>query len=227
MTTASYPRQGSSTDALVIGAYRRCEWHELALMRHGFTPERLQLLARRVAADQCRLRGASLGDRMDDLVSRLVIAGLQAVLRYDPTRFHASYGSNGGDPFESYLADIFERRAVDYWRSKGEGFGDRRYGNDNRYDLHADVDEATSAEPTDFDSLLKDVERIVWQVAAQVLGQDLDQWMTNALNAAAKTVKDATDKKTWQAERLSTRRALDEEATITRAERSAARMDAA
>ena len=179
MSTATLPRQGTAGDALVLRMYQRCEWYELALMRQGFSVERLQKLARRVALDQCRLRNAQLDDRIEDLVSRLVLAGLQASLRYDPERYQASYGRNGGEPFSSYLGDIFERRAVDYWRSKSEGFGDRRYGNDNRIVLDDDPDPADH--DTDFELLVDDRRRARWQQAADLKGMTISQFMVTAM----------------------------------------------
>lgn len=158
-----------------------CRWYELALRRHGFTSERLTRLAQKIANDALRLRGASLQDRFDDLVSRLVIVGLQQAIKYDPQREHVKYGRNGGEPFASYVADVMDRRVDDYFRSKAEGFGDRRYGNDNRVVL---TDELDTTEQTNFDFVL-DIERVKWQKAAQAVNQDLDQWMVNALNRAA------------------------------------------
>lgn len=161
-----------------------CRWYDLALARHGFTTARLDKLARKVAIDALRLRGAVLQERFDDLISRLTIVGLEAARRFDPTREHKSYGSNGGNVFESYLADIMGKRVDDYFRSKAEGFGDRRSGNDGRIVL---TDEIDTTEQTDFDFVL-DIERVKWQKAARATGQDLDQWMVNALNREARRV---------------------------------------
>lgn len=74
-----------------------------------------------------RRRNATLGDRFDDLVSRLTAAGLQAALNYDPRRPHATYGRNGGDPFTSYISDLMDKRIDDFFRSRSEGFADKRY----------------------------------------------------------------------------------------------------
>jgi hypothetical protein len=63
---------------------------------------------------------------------------VQAALRYDPERTHAKYGQNGGDPFASWLADILDHRVTDWYRSKQEGNGDRRYNLDNRIVLAGD-----------------------------------------------------------------------------------------
>jgi hypothetical protein len=174
---------GAAGDALVLRAYQRCEWYELALMRHGFTVERLQRLARKVANDALRLRGASLGDRFEDLVSRLQMVGLQAAIRYDPDREHVRYGQNGGEPFASYVADLMERRVDDYFRSKAEGFGDRRYGNDNRIVLADDPDPADH--DTDFEALVDDRRRARWQQAADTCGMTISEFIVTTLDIAA------------------------------------------
>jgi hypothetical protein len=155
-------------------------------MRHGFTVERLQRLARRIANDALRMRGARLDDRLDDLVSRLVMAGLQATMRYDPSRPQRSYGRNGGEPFASYIADIMDKRVDDYFRSKAEGFGDRRYGNDNRIVLADDPDPADH--DTDFDVLLDERRRARWQQAAVSTGWTLSEWIAITLDKASRQV---------------------------------------
>lgn len=166
--------------------YQRCQWYDLALMRHGFSVERLDKLARKVAHDALSLRGAVLGDRFEDLVSRLRIVGLQAVLRYDPERRHESYGKNGGEPFASYVADVMEKRVDDYFRSKAEGFGDRRYGNDNRVVLSDDPDPADH--DTDFEALVDERRRAKWQAAAVHTGWTLEEFVVITLDRAAKQV---------------------------------------
>lgn len=185
MTVTAEPRQRhilTQDEAWLLIVH--CRWHELALRRHGFTSERLTRLAHKVANDSLRLRGATLQDRFDDLVSRLVMVGLQAALRYDPEREHLSYGANGGEPFSSYVADLMDKRVDDFFRSKAEGFGDRRYGYDDRIVL---TDEIDAPEQVSFDFVL-DIERVKWQQAAKVSNQDLDQWMVNVLNRAARQV---------------------------------------
>ena len=189
MSTATIPkppRQGAAGDALVLRSYERCEWYELALMRHGFTTERLMKLSRKIANDALRLRGATLGDRFDDLVSRLQIVGLQAAIRYDPQRHHASYGSNGGDPFSSYVSDLMGKRVDDYFRSKAEGFGDRRRGFDGMVDLSDDPDPADH--DTDFESLVDERRRARWQQAADRKGMPLSQFIVTALDIVAEQV---------------------------------------
>lgn len=183
------PSQGAAGEALVLRGYQRCEWYELALMRHGFTVERLQKLARKVANDALRLRGATLGDRFEDLVSRLQMVGLQAALRYDPQRQHAKYGSNGGEPFASYVADLMDLRVDDYFRSKAEGFGDRRAGNDNRIVLADDPDPADH--DTDFEDLVDERRRARWQQAATTQGVSLSEFIVTTLDIASEQIVEA------------------------------------
>jgi len=184
------PRSGQAGDALVLRAYQRCEWYELALMRHGFTTERLMKLSRKIANDALRLRGASLGDRFEDLVSRLQIVGLQAAMRYDPQREHASYGKNGGEPFSSYVADIMGMRVDDYFRSKSEGFGDRRRGFDGMVELTDDPDPADR--DVDFSATVDDRRRSKWQAAAVLVGWELDEWIVITLDRASTQLLEAT-----------------------------------
>lgn len=178
-----------TSDARVLELYQRCEWYELALMRHGFTIERLPKLARKVANDELRLRGAVLGDRFEDLVSRLQMVGLQAALRYDPYRFQASYGRNGGEPFASYVADLMGKRVDDYFRSKAEGFGDRRAGNDNLVVLADDPDPADH--DTDFEDLVDERRRARWQQAADRFGLTLSEFVVSTLDIAAEQITEA------------------------------------
>ena len=161
-----------------------CRWYELALRRHNFTSERLTSLAQKVASDALRLRGSTLQDRFDDLVSRLVIVGLQAAIRYGPERQHLRYGRNGGEPFASYVADIMDKRDDDYLRSKAEGFGNRSTKSFAVVTPVAEV-EVDAPEGVDFD-LIHDGERARWQRAAEREGQDLQDWIVNALNRRAR-----------------------------------------
>lgn len=158
-------------------------------MRHGFTVERLQKLARKVANDALRLRGATLGDRFEDLVSRLQMVGLQATLRYDPQRQHSKYGSNGGEPFASYIADLMDLRVDDYFRSKSEGFGDRRAGNDNRIVLTDDPDPADH--DTDFEDLVDERRRARWQQAATTRKMSLSEFIVTTLDIASEQIVEA------------------------------------
>jgi hypothetical protein len=74
-----------------------------------------------VAADELRRRGAFLGDRRGDLVSYLAVVGCRAAVGYDADRSRPGYS------FASYLYDVMKMRLVDYYRSRGEGFVDRRH----------------------------------------------------------------------------------------------------
>ena len=150
-------------------------------MRHGFSPERLMRLSRKIANDALRLKGGYLSDRFEDLVSRLTIVGMEAAWKWDPTREHESYGSNGGDPFESYVSDLMQKRVDDFYRSKGEGFGDRRRGFDNMVELSDDPD---PADGTEFEKLVDDRRRIRWNYQADKEGLEFDQWMVATLDAA-------------------------------------------
>jgi hypothetical protein len=53
-------------------------------------------------------------------------------LRYEPAKAHGSYGSRAGDPFASFVADLMHYGVVNFFRSKANGFGDRRHGYDGR-----------------------------------------------------------------------------------------------
>lgn len=176
-------RQGQAGEALVLRAYQRCEWYELALMRHGFTTERLMKLSRKIANDALRLRGASLGDRFEDLVSFLVEKGLEEAMRYDPHRDHSKYGKNGGEPFQSYVSDILGMRVDDFYRRKSEGFGDRRRGFDGMVELTDDPDPADH--DVDFMQLVDERRRAKWQRAAELAGWDLAQFIVTSLDFAA------------------------------------------
>lgn len=178
--------------ALALMLVDRCSWFELALRRHGFTSERLMALAQTVAQDGLRRRGATLGDRFDDLVSRLVKVGLEATLRYDPQQQHFAYGRNGGDPFKGYISDLMERRIDDYFRSRAEGFSDRRYKN---YAEVTPTEGATEAAWHDRRSELELEEAIErldstansdwYSAAAEAEGIALHDWVIRALNERA------------------------------------------
>lgn len=62
-------------------------------------------------------------------MSFLVEVGVREALRYDPARSGNDYS------FASYLWDVMNRRTVDFYRRRSEGFGDRRHGNDQRLTL--------------------------------------------------------------------------------------------
>ena len=57
---------------------------EQVLEAHNFGGDRLLRLARRIAADELRRRGAFLDhERLDDLVGFLVVQGCRAAVGYD------------------------------------------------------------------------------------------------------------------------------------------------
>jgi hypothetical protein len=186
MSTLAPPRKPEKLDRDLAWLYvTRCNWYELALRRHGFTSERLMRLARKVASDGVRRRGATLGDRFDDLVSRLQMVGLQAALRYDPEREHLSYGRNGGEPFSSYVSDLMDKRIDDHFRSKSEGFGDRRYGNDGRVVLTDSFEDDVDPE-VDFGKLVSENRLAQWQRAADSVGMSLADYVVVSLDKASK-----------------------------------------
>jgi len=78
-------------------------------------------LAHKVANHELRRRGATLGDRYDDLIGFLVETGLRTAERYDPARVRPGYS------FASFLFDVLAMRVTDFFRAKAQGFADRRY----------------------------------------------------------------------------------------------------
>jgi hypothetical protein len=156
-------------------------------MRHGFTPERLHRLAQRIASDVIagRVQGIApiphIGDKREDLVSAMTERGLNRVLRYNPAL------TNGGDHAQSFLSKHMEHAARDYFRRKSEGFGDRRYGNDNRIDLQDDPDPADH--DTDFHELVDERRRARWQQAADRKGMPLSEFIVTALDIVAEQLE--------------------------------------
>jgi hypothetical protein len=117
------------------------------LEAHGFGGDRLLRLARRIATDELRRRGAYLNhERLEDLVSYLALQGVKAAAHYDPERRQLKYGRDGGRAFDSYIADIMVNRVTDWYRSKAEGGADRRYWPENPVELNGEM---SFAEPGD------------------------------------------------------------------------------
>lgn len=182
---ADRPRNSSTagiTDASVLRAYQRCEWYELALMRHGWTVERFQKTARKITGDYVALNIPYLTqDKRDALADFVVEKSLPAVIGFKADHPTESYSRNGGKHFDSWICDIMFKRCVDHFRSKSEGWGDRRYGNDNRVELSEDPD---PADGTEFDSLVDDRRRIRWNYQAKLDGyeDDFSGWMCKQLD---------------------------------------------
>lgn len=172
----------------IISAYRSCSWAELALRRQGWTPERLHLAARKITNDYVAGNIPYLSpDRRDDLCDFVLEKALQATLRFKPEHPTTTYGANGGIHFDSWICDIMWHRCPDWMRSKAEGNGDKRYGNDNRVDLSDDPDPADH--DSDFHTLVDDRRRSRWQQAAVNVGWELDEWICITLDKAATQVE--------------------------------------
>ena len=156
-----------------------------ALAERGFTGDRLLRLARKIANDELGRRGAFLDQsRFEDLVSFLTLAGANAALRYDPQRYHASYGRNGGEPFASWLADVLSHRVTDWYRSKSEGNGDASYGHDRRVVL-SPMDDEVDVDGLDFENLISERRLVEWQQAASAVDLPMAEWVMVTLDRAA------------------------------------------
>ncbi len=148
----------------------------LALRLNGFTGERLTKLAHKIANDELRKRNdARLKDRYEDLVQSLVEVGCLYAPRYN--------SSIATGTFEQYIAKKMAHRVDDFFRRKSEGFGDRRYGNDNRVDLTDDPDPADH--DLDFEDRINEKRTALWQAAANAGGLPLKDWMCASLDRAA------------------------------------------
>lgn len=171
----------------IIAAYRSCSWAELALLRQGWTGERLQKAARRITADYIRLNVPHLtSDRRDELADFVTEKALKAVLSFHPQHPTERYGMNGGNHFDSWIGDVMMNRCMDWYRSKAEGNGDRRYGNDNRIVLTDDPDPADH--DTDFEYLVDERRRARWQQAADSKGMTLSQFVVSAIDVVTSNV---------------------------------------
>jgi hypothetical protein len=154
-----------------------------ALGRIGFDGERLLSLARKVANEELRRKASTLGNRYEDFVSFLVEVGLRAAIGYDAGR-----SGNGYSP-SSYLWDVMERRTPDFYRRQSEGFGDRRYGNDNRELLGGDAMEDEPDPDVDFGKLVSEHRLIEWQVAARTVDLPIAEWICVTLDRATAAIK--------------------------------------
>ena len=153
---------------------------EEALARYGFDGQRLMKLAQRVASDWLRGKAATLQNRREDLVSFLCMKALEAAIAYDPDRQRSSYGSNGGDPFQSYLADVMELRIVDFYRRQSEGFADRRKGLEG-FVVQAEFEDADP--DVDFEKLVSERRIVRWQRMADIKDLPLRDYVLWAVDA--------------------------------------------
>jgi hypothetical protein len=157
---------------------------DAALREHGLDGERLLKIAHAVAQHELRTRTHHIGDRYDDLVSFLTEQGLNAAITYNPAL------SGHGYTFASYIFDVMARRVPDFFRRKSEGYGDRRYGNDNRVALTDTVDDPDP--DADFDRILSERQLLRYQQAARIRGTGLEEWVRITLDiAATQALRDA------------------------------------
>ncbi len=170
--------------ARALELVERCAWTELALERQGFTGERLQRTAYRVTADYIRLNIPYLSpERREELASYVTEKALLATMRFRPDHPTTSYTTRGGSHYESWICDVIYKRCTDWMRSKHEGQGDRRYGNDNRVVLADDPDPADH--DVDFEGVVDERRRARWQQAAAATGWSLEEWVAISLDRAA------------------------------------------
>jgi hypothetical protein len=178
---------GTTLDSAALRAFVNCDWAELALRRHGWTGERLQKTARRITNDYLKLNVPYLSEtKREDMVDFVTEKALWATLRFRPSYPTASYGQNGGNHYDSWICDIMSNRCPDFFRSKHEGFGDKRYNNHDRIVLDADPDPADH--DTDFSDLIDERRRARWQQAADQVGWALEEWIAITLDRASKEV---------------------------------------
>lgn len=163
----------------MLRLYRECRWTELAALRHGLTPRALERVCEQVALETVARIRADRG-RIPDIRSRLLVVAYEELLRYDPAR-PDRYGRRGGDPARSWLVDILKRRALDYWRSPGEGFSrSRRYG-----PAISLADFGGAEEELDLETVVSQVAAARWRRAAEALGERLEEYVVRALDERA------------------------------------------
>lgn len=116
---------------------------EAALARWDVTPTALRGLARRAAVDYYAARGGAIGgDLLERAIAFILTPGLQAVVSYDPERA-------GGVSVTTFAYRRMRQRMTDFLRSKAEGFGDARSGNDGRESLTSDGELRSVAVPVE------------------------------------------------------------------------------
>jgi hypothetical protein len=111
----------------------------------------------------------------------------------DPQRRHTTYGRDGGDPFASWMADVLAHRVTDWYRSKAEGFSDRRYYLDGTIVLSAFDDEADADSDFDFDfdfeGLVSEHRLGEWQNAARAVDLAFADWVVITLDRTARVIR--------------------------------------
>lgn len=173
---------------------------EQALKAHGFDGDKLIAYARTIARRELQRKGSTLGDRHEDLVMYLVELGCRKAVTYNPAKSSPSY------TFSSYLYDIMARRVPDFYRSKSEGFGDKRRNQHDRlhvtskpgqtsfstaagvYRLHTDDDPPSALVDDQTDALARLIDQDTltrYTKAAERAGLTLATWVHTTLEAAA------------------------------------------
>lgn len=104
------------------------------LAAHGFSGDKVMAYAHTIARKELNRTASTLGDRYDDLVLHLCEVGCRTAVKYNPDKS----SSTGHYTFSSYLFDVMARRVPDFYRRKGEGFGDKRKGLNDRIVLSGD-----------------------------------------------------------------------------------------
>jgi hypothetical protein len=146
------------------------------LREHGFRGERVLKLARKVANDELRRRGAYLGSRYEDLVSYLAVVACASAIRYDESRVGPGY------TFGSYLYDVMAHRVTDFYRTRREGFADTRYNPEGSpVDLSGDRIDTRSACGEAPDEVLERLEEDDLGAAAHTLCDGLSPSASFAL----------------------------------------------
>ena len=149
------------------------------LEQHGIPGQQLLNMARSVANREKDRRGSTLGHKQDDLIGFLNLQACTWIRKYDPTL------AGNGYKLESQIWDRMEHWCDDFYRRKSEGFGDRRYGNDNRLVLTDGSDD--DADPDiDFDKLISERQFLRWQSAADKSELPLREWIIIVLEIAAR-----------------------------------------
>ena len=143
--------------------------------------------ARKIVNDYCRANIPYLAPhRRDELVDFVIEKALMAAMRFDPERPTKKYGQNGGKHFDSWLCDEMWNRCIDWLRSKAEGNGDARYGNENRLILGGDTMQDEPDPDVDFGKLISERRFLRWQQAATLSGWTFEEFVVITLDRAAK-----------------------------------------